>query len=107
MASRTSFSFKRAALALAAVVTTLVVVEGLASWGLFASHVAARAAVPLVERSHTRYDVELGWVSRENTSVPDLYGPGLTLNTNERGFRGSAATPERVRESSPARCRRA
>ena len=96
MASRTSSAFKRVALALAAVVTTGVVVEGLVSWGLFAFNVATRAEVPLVERSHTRYDAELGWVSSENVSVPDLYGPGLSLNTNERGFRGSAATPERV-----------
>jgi hypothetical protein len=40
------------------------------------------------ERLHTRYDRELGWVSIPDLSLPDLYGPGLGLTTNARGFRG-------------------
>ena len=40
------------------------------------------------ERLHTRYDSELGWVALPDISLPHLYGPGLGLTTNARGFRG-------------------
>ena len=49
------------------------------------------------ERLHTRYDRELGWVSIPDLSLPDLYGPGLGLTTNARGFRG----PGRVEPLAP------
>ncbi len=42
----------------------------------------------LAEESHCEYDPTLGWVNRKNVRVPDLYGPGRTLTTNARGFRG-------------------
>lgn len=41
----------------------------------------------VVERAHTRYDPELGWVNLPRFHDPDLYGPGLDLQTNAQGFR--------------------
>jgi hypothetical protein len=67
-----------------------VLLEGLAS----TARVARRVAdlwMP-VERLYTRYDPELGWVSRPNLSVPDVFGRGVGLSTNARGFRGGRET---------------
>ena len=35
----------------------------------------------------TRFDRELGWVSKPLLDLPDFYGGGLALRTNSRGFR--------------------
>lgn len=40
-----------------------------------------------VERKHTQYDEEIGWVSLPNLDVKDLYGPGVFFKTNSLGFR--------------------
>lgn len=69
-------------------VLALVLVEGAASLGAALLH--AKAPEELAEQQHTRYDPELGWVSAPNLKLPDLYGPGRSLTTNSRGFRGAA-----------------
>lgn len=51
-------------------------------------HLAFRSSPPLAERSHTRYDPELGWVNRKSVALPDFYGPGAHLHVNAQGFRG-------------------
>ncbi len=82
---------------LAAMGMALALIEGLASLLLFARSLAVEWRHPLAERSHDRYDPELGWVNRPSVSLPDLYGPGLSLHTNAQGFRGredvAAAVP--------------
>lgn len=42
----------------------------------------------LTERKHCAFDPLLGWVNLPSMRVPNLYGPGLGLTTNARGFRG-------------------
>jgi hypothetical protein len=65
----------------------LVIIEGLASFGLLIRDVMTTNI--LAERRHTRYDPDLGWVSEPNVYIPDLYGPGVYLRTNAQGFRNS------------------
>jgi len=73
--------------------------EGAASTALVARAVWQRQEdVNITEERHTRFDAELGWVSIPNTSLPDFYGPGKHLTTNDRGFRGSARIDSRIPE---------
>jgi hypothetical protein len=39
--------------------------------------------------SHIDYDPDLGWSSRRNVLVPDMFGPGTTVRTNSQGFRSN------------------
>ena len=39
------------------------------------------------ERNYTKYDELLGWISKPNVFVKDLYGKGLYVRTNSQGFR--------------------
>jgi lysophospholipase L1-like esterase len=71
-----------------------VVVEGLLSALLFTWDVVNESTNP--ERRHTMYDAELGWVAIPNLHIPDMYGPGVDLRTNSRGFRGNAELLEAV-----------
>jgi len=41
----------------------------------------------LTEQIHCEYDAQLGWRNLPNVSRPDIYGKGLSLTTNGRGFR--------------------
>jgi hypothetical protein len=92
MTERTGKAIRRAAwlvvVNVLVVVLLLVILEGGASWLLAIRELASRGAV--AERLHTRYDAELGWVSQPNVRRPAMYGPGADLNTNSRGFRGTA-----------------
>lgn len=85
-------SLKRAILLIAGNVMLLLVLlllfEGGASVVLFARDLVGTR--PVAERLHTMYDAELGWVNQRGVSRRDMYGPGLTLTTNARGFRGTA-----------------
>ncbi|MGH7369206.1 MAG: hypothetical protein ACREK9_22650 [Candidatus Rokuibacteriota bacterium] len=75
-------------------VLLFVAVEGLLSTLLFAWDVLNERVTP--ERRHTRYDAELGWVAIPNVRIPDIYGPGVYLRTNSRGFRGERELTEAV-----------
>ena len=61
--------------------------EGASSLVLFVGNLLTFRAPTFNERLYTRYDPELGWVSRPNVSIPDMYGPGVFLKTNAQGFR--------------------
>jgi hypothetical protein len=50
----------------------------------------ASTSPPVAERRHTRYDPDLGWVNVHSANIPDMYGPGIALRTNARGFRNDA-----------------
>jgi hypothetical protein len=58
--------------------------EGAASLLFIANQIRR---TPSAEASYSRYDETLGWVSRPNVSLPDVYGPGVYLRTNSQGFR--------------------
>ncbi|MEP6572089.1 MAG: hypothetical protein ABJD11_05310 [Gemmatimonadota bacterium] len=93
---------KNLLLTLTITVGFFVVIEGLASSGLLVYRLFKTTHQPLRERVSTRYDPELGWVAIPNLKVPDMYGPGIYLQTNAQGFRGTeditaAAPADRVR----------
>ncbi len=73
-----------------------VALEGLSSLALFAraTFVAARPLFP--EEVSTQYDSEFGWVAKKSFSSPNMYGPGVGLNTNSRGFRGMMPVSDAV-----------
>jgi hypothetical protein len=64
-----------------------VFVEGLSSTFFFSAKIVGEWRRTLPERSHTRYDAELGWVAIPNLYIEDMYGSGVYLRTNVRGFR--------------------
>lgn len=72
---------------LLAIAAILIFLEGLASFVIFFRSVSSQ---PIAERSHTRYDPELGWVNRPQLFLEDMYGPGLDLTINAQGFRSQA-----------------
>ena len=84
---------KTIAFSVAAVAMVLVCIEGVASiaFGLLTDRETRDR--PVAERLHTRFDPEIGWVGAANVLIPDMYGPGISVQTNERGFRS-----ERPRE---------
>lgn len=87
---------KRAAGILLAILLTAALLEGLASFALFAFDLARESVGPVPERVHTRHDPELGWVSIPGARIADLYGPGLGVTINSQGFRGPAELPREV-----------
>lgn len=87
-------------LGLLATFVALALLEGVASVTVFLWHARMNLWPPLPDRAHTAYDPELGWVGEKSRSVHDLYGPGLSLTTNARGFRNAREIPDVVPEGS-------
>lgn len=81
---------------LASVVLGFVLIEGLVSTLLFTWDIASEEVIP--ERRHTQHDSYLGWVGLPNVALPDMYGSGVYLRTNSRGFRGTREYTELVPE---------
>lgn len=79
-------TLRKATFTVLAVVLGLALIEGLSAL-LLGALGGDGAEPPIAERSHTRYDEELGWVHVPSQQVVDLYGPGRTLTTNSQGFR--------------------
>jgi hypothetical protein len=79
---------REVAFGIVAVVAGLLLVEGVSSVALFVRESLAEGRILATEESHARFDDELGWVNRPDVHVPDQYGPGVSLTTNARGFRG-------------------
>ncbi|MEW5957872.1 MAG: hypothetical protein AB1801_09130, partial [Chloroflexota bacterium] len=67
------------------VVLAFLLIEGLASTILF--YRTLQNTKPVAERLHTRYDPELGWMNIPNTTIENMYGPGLSVRINAQGFR--------------------
>ena len=80
------------ALAIVAPILALALLEGLVSLVLAGRDFSGWRDRPNAEERHSRYDAELGWVNLPNVAVPNMYGPGVALHTNARGFRGLAET---------------
>lgn len=64
----------------------LVVIEGIASYALVVHDIIWVHSI-IAEQRHTRYDPDLGWVNEPNINIPNMYGPGVYLQTNSQGFR--------------------
>ena len=79
--------------------TTLVVIllcgvaaliaEGAASLYMFAHDVVAAQPPRDILRPHMQHDTLLGWVHRPEARVPNEYGVGIGLVTNQQSFRGA------------------
>lgn len=72
---------------LAIFVLLLIVVEGLVSYVVVARFIMLTNNI--VERRHTKYDPDLGWVNEPSINISDMYGPGIYLRTNSQGFRNN------------------
>ncbi|MEP7345256.1 MAG: hypothetical protein ABI877_08315 [Gemmatimonadaceae bacterium] len=70
-------------------VAAFIVLEGGSSIALFAHQTASSQRPRLTEETSTEYDAELGWVGKKSFRSPDMFGPGVALHTNARGFRGA------------------
>jgi hypothetical protein len=70
----------------------LFVVEGLSSV-LVVGRTAWQVIGSFDERVHTTYDSQLGWVSIPNLTTAGIYGPGLNLSIDARGFRAAPSGP--------------
>jgi len=80
------------------IVAGFCALEGASSLVLFVGNLLTFREPSFNERLYTRYDAELGWVSRPNVSIPDMYGAGIFLKTNRQGFRADHDTPQRAPE---------
>jgi len=69
-------------------IASFVAIEGLSSLLLLAKQLGATRGTKLAEETTTTYDAEIGWVGKKSFTASDLYGPGISLHTNARGFRG-------------------
>lgn len=74
----------------------LLLLEGAASFLVFAWKARMTFWPPTPERSHTVYDPELGWVGAAGTTARNVYGPGLDVTTNGQGFRNRRDFGRRV-----------
>ena len=79
-----------------ATLLVFVLVEGATSFVIFAHRMLAYP--PGEDRRHARFDPELGWVNIPNIFIPDMWGPGVYLRTNARGFRNNQDIGARVPE---------
>lgn len=70
----------------------LALIEGLSSFTIAGYRLATSPA----RNSAVQYDELLGWVGKPNAYVPDMYGPGIYVRTNARGFRSDTETPPAV-----------
>lgn len=77
--------FKIVAINVVVVLVLFALLEGSASLLMTANQVRRTAGV--TEQYHSVYDSTLGWVSRPNVNLPNLYGPGIYLRTNSQSFR--------------------
>jgi hypothetical protein len=77
-------------------IAILLLIEG-ASSIIVAIHDVVLFSEPVAaERKYTQYDSELGWVSRPNFYVENMYGPGVYLKTNSQGFRSDEDYTEKI-----------
>jgi hypothetical protein len=64
----------------------LVMFEGFAGYAFLLRNFSIDRAAP-AKQQYTTYDAELGWVNKPNLYMADVYGPGIYVRTNARGFR--------------------
>ncbi len=71
-----------------------LLIEGISSTIIF--YRTLQNTKPVAERLHTRYDPELGWVNIPNTTIENMYGPGLSVRINGQGFRNDEDFTEEI-----------
>lgn len=79
---------KQTAIFVAVTGLLFVLAEGLSSTTIALYEMLRGNSHP--EVSH--YDQHLGWASLPDTYIPDMYGPGVYVRTNSRGFRNDDET---------------
>jgi len=72
-----------------------VLMEGIAS-GILAFGALVIHRDQIAAARYVDYDPELGWVSRPNVYIPDMYGKGVYLRTNSHGFRSNVEQRTKV-----------
>ncbi|MBM3975479.1 MAG: hypothetical protein FJ299_00640 [Planctomycetes bacterium] len=77
----------RATLALCMLPVAWLAAEGIGSLSL--AWKASRTPIVLREQFHCEYDPDLGWMNKPNWRAPNVYGPGIDLNTNSQRLRGT------------------
>ncbi len=78
-------------------VAAFALVEGASSLVLLARDgISAFQQPPSEYEISTEYDAELGWVAKKSLAAPDMYGRGVALHTNDRGFRGRGVVADAV-----------
>ncbi len=92
----TGRSLLRVLLFLLLLLVAFALIEGTASLALLARKLHRRHERPLAERTHTRYDRDLGWANIPGMRIENLYGPGRTLSINSRGLRGTREVADAV-----------
>src|SRR5437016_4801271 len=75
---------KIAAINVAVLLGLVIFIEGGISLFLFARDITVLAweAAP-----YSEYDVDLGWISKRNVSIPDFWKKGVGIRTNGQRFR--------------------
>jgi hypothetical protein len=66
-------------------VLLLALAEGAASLLFISNEIVRTRAV--AEHQHAEHDELLGWVNLPNVDLPDVYGPGVAVRTNDQRFR--------------------
>src|SRR5215831_11188837 len=67
-----------------------VLIEGLSGTALlFADLRLGAVRREISDRKYMHYDSELGWVNLPNMNLQDVFGPGMYLHTDSRGFRNT------------------
>jgi hypothetical protein len=79
-------TLKTAAATLLLLMLLLAVIEGFASYALILRNFSSGENAP-AKKQYTTYDAELGWVNKRNLYIADVYGPGIYVRTDARGFR--------------------
>jgi hypothetical protein len=72
-------------------ILALIVIEGVSSLVVFVLKIRSEPV-----RIYMEPDTLLGWVSKPNVNIPDLYGPGVYLRTNAQRFRSDHAVSPQV-----------
>src|SRR5262249_48960240 len=75
-----------AAINLVVLLAILVAIEGLASAFLVARDVTVLA---WVASPYSEYDADLGWIGRRSVNLPDIFGKGVGVRTNDQRFRAT------------------
>lgn len=80
-----------AAAVVAVTILLFALIEGFSSLTLIAYHATKNITQSWL--LHTRYDSQLGWEPVPNVFLPDIYGKGVYVRTNSRGFRNNREFP--------------
>jgi hypothetical protein len=89
-------AFASSAIVLFITTVLLVLVEGASSIFIaLRGPVGPGDRVPL-ERAHTEFDRDLGWINSRNARLNDLYGNGRYLETNSQRFRNNRTFSDNV-----------